>query len=208
MKYIDPIYISLGENCLADILIRRMGKRAIISPFSSCDSNIDYIISLEESNYEGFLKRLITGDDGVVKNIEMSCDDIYFERNSNGFRFAHHNPITNSNHLNSIERSQKVFLYHHRINDKTNVAKLAEKLFKFSKFYKQSTCALFYQKQINSIEDRGLILNIINGVLVFEFNTEKIWNGSDFNIFGAKCDEDLIKEMFLRLKIFFLGFET
>ena len=51
----QPLFVSIGENCLADDILQRHGQKAFSTPYSFARSNIDYAIKLEETEYNTLL---------------------------------------------------------------------------------------------------------------------------------------------------------
>lgn len=205
------MWISLGENCLPENIIRRKGMRNISSPFSSCAGNLDYILQMERYGYDTLLnkKYLRRDSEGVITNSRFQCDDIYGSKNNDGVKFLHHDPINNQKDIDSFSRKierlarlresleNKIFLYHHRICENTDIEKLVKKSKQFLNFYKNSKFVIFHQ----SLGDgRGIAYNIYDNTMVFNFNTVEMWHGNDQNIFWAKCDDDLLDDMILEIK--------
>ena len=51
------LYLSLGENCLPDGILKRYGLKSFSTPYSSARSNIQYAIENELNNYTELLNR-------------------------------------------------------------------------------------------------------------------------------------------------------
>lgn len=213
------IWISIGENCLADELLRRFVKKSFSTPFSSGRSNIDYVNCLESNNYKGLLNsELLFSVDYLNKSVVRSkryieCDDIFHHTCSNGFEFTHHNPIESHKDYESIQRKIErmlalrgsdndiMMLYHHRTSRKSNLEVLVKKLQMLSDLYSVNgkTCriACFYQEIVTENECRGVDVSLhSDSITSFQFRTRNLWEGSDNNVFWAKCDDDLIGLMF------------
>lgn len=136
----ETLWISIGENCLADEIISRHGFKSFSSPFSSCKSNIDYVTHIELDNYVDLInKKMLYSVDSwgrpVIRHQKYAlCDDIYEASCVNGFEFTHHDILLNQLHYSSYER--KIvrmlearnalainFIYHYRVNNKTDIKK-------------------------------------------------------------------------------------
>ena len=207
---------------MPDDILKRHGVKSFSTPYSSGRSNIDYALTLEKNNYLDFLniENLIFGDAWGTKVVRsrhiIDAEDIFDPSCSKGFEFTHHNPIESEkdresllrkiNRLQSVKGTKNIiFLYHHRYNSKSNLSKIREKINKIQEYYTNNlvSCyvAFFYQKKINEKLERNVIFNIINKqTMEFIFYTENIWAGSDQNIFWAKNDDDLIREMLASIK--------
>lgn len=210
-------WLSLGENCLPDDILRRYGRKTYSSPFSSGRSNIDYILQLEHDGYrhlllpENLAHHQLTGELVVRSTYYRNCDGIFESSCSHGFEFTHHDPLVRVEDRRSVQRkidrlqrfkSRKhfVFLYHHRRNPNSDLPRLHEKLREFSKVYSsgRARCAviLFYQTLIGSTDARRIECRQIHEDLIeFEFYTHDIWAGKDQDLFWARVDDDLIREM-------------
>ncbi|QBC43668.1 DUF1796 family putative cysteine peptidase [Iodobacter fluviatilis] len=176
----NPIWLSLGENCLSDNILQRHGLKSFSSPYAASRSNIDYVIALEKENYASILlKENLVYEDAWGKKVVRStsiinADDIYEPSCSKGFEFTHHDPISSINDRNSFQRriqrlnefrkkKDVVFLYHHRITERSNLIKLREKFSTFISFYlgNQSNCHLIFFYQ-TLIPKGGDSLNLIS----------------------------------------------
>lgn len=216
--FIPEIYwLSLGENCLSDDILKRHGLKSFNTIYSSARSNVDYAIYLEKRSFQGFLDRNnleydYLGNLRVTRStLCMECGKLYLNCHSKGFETSHHDLINNEAHRQSFQRKiqrmldlrnnkKTVFFYHHRVNDRTNLEALFIKLETFSTFYsrKPEKCQimLFVQSKIINPEERKVIYRKVNSnIHLFEFKTINIWEGSDPEIFWARCDDDLIKKM-------------
>lgn len=215
-KSTNYLWLSLGENCLPDDILKGHEKKSFSTLFSSGRSNIDYILSLESSGYENLLDldNLIYGDAWGTKVVRskntINADDIYDPGCSKGFEFTHHNPIDSQKDRESLMRkisrlkSAKlndniIFLYHHRKTNKSDLEKIRQKLRDFQSRYqndevKCSIC-LFYQSVMAGKADRRIHATIHDTFMEFDFHTEYVWGGNDANIFWAVNDDDLILNM-------------
>ena len=214
------LYLSIGENCLTDAILKRHGLKSFSTPYSHSRSNIDYVIEIEQNDYCNLLcpdSLYYANEQGIPLNAVRSksiikCEDIYSSAHQKGFEFTHHDVISDPKSINSymrkIERMRQLrkqnqpvcFFYHHRYNDKMNPEKIISKIFKFLEFYnktdvKRAVAVVFFQR----IDTNNKFLehfDMGNGILVFKLHTPQVWAGKDENIFFAKNDDDLISEMF------------
>ena len=216
------IYASIGENCLTDAVLARHGVKSITTPYSHARSNLDYVLQLEANNYAKFLAPECLayekfGDLTVVRNRYYSkSDPIYQEIHRNGFEFTHHDVIANAAHRESyqrkVSRMQKykgkknfILFYHYRFCEEQDFERIAGKLIELQKFYaiKGKFCQInvFTQAIVPTKEQRGLqIRQPAPGINIFVMNTIEEWSGSDGDLFWAKNDDDLLKEMLETVK--------
>lgn len=218
------IYLSLGENCLPDDILKRHGIKAFSTPYSPCRSNIDYALILEKTGYRDLLNpdRLTVENSWgkpVVRSREgFSCSKIYYAAHMNGFEFTHHDPLNSLKNkesfqrkidrLNNIRKTEDIcFFYFHRKNKESNIGKIRNGLLEFLEFYKNDSnkvrACLFWQEQISDLNDRGLVASSSSvGIFEFCFKTENIWEGNDPEIFWGRVDEDLILKMINEVRSF------
>lgn len=214
----DEIWISLGENCLPDDILRRHNRKSFSSVFSSGRSNIEYIIQMEREDYKNLLKveNLQHFPDGVHSVVRSTyykdCAGHYSPRHMLGFEFSHHDPLRvkedNRAFRRRISRQQKfrgvknfIFLYHHRITEHSDITLLHSHLNELLSMYSINGCTckmvLFYQKIIN--QDTKKFVDFTEhdtGLLEFVCHTHEIWGGDDLDTFWAKKDDDLFERMF------------
>jgi hypothetical protein len=211
----DMAYVSLGENALADNILKRHGLKSFSTPYSDSRSNIDYAILLESIDYKGLLERknlrydYVWNKKVVKSTIINDNDDIYEESYMNGFEFTNDDVIgldkdrDNFNakiqQLLELRGKQVVFFYHHRVNKNSNLESIFEKARKFLEFYSQKEQAfmvIFTQKIIKNKSERKLTYRKVNNTIhFFEFCTEQVWGGNNPDVFWARVDDDLVKEM-------------
>lgn len=213
-------WLSMGENCLPDDILSRHGRKAFSTPFSPCRSNIDYALQLEREGYGQLLdpEKLVVGDawgKRVVRSTSViECDPVFDPGHRLGFEFTHHDPIASAQDRESFRRKVErlaslrgkedvVFLYHHRRNIKSDLNVVRRKLAELVGHYQGQTArchvVLFHQALVAQAEDRRLeSLGMKDGVIEFALHTEKIWGGTDNEVFWARVDDDLLQDM-LRL---------
>jgi hypothetical protein len=217
------LWLSIGENCLPDGILKRHDLKSFSTPYSHGRTNIDYAIELEKQNYATLLSKnnLVYEDTwGGAKVVRSShikkSDDLYDISSSKGFEFTHHDTISSEKDIESYNRKIErllsirkkqdvIFLYHHRKNQKTDITQINLKLEEFRQFYKAeaTTCyvAFFYQTIINDKSERRLEARINEGnILEFNYYTELLWGGNDQDVFWAKNDDDLISDMFIQIE--------
>jgi hypothetical protein len=208
-------WLSLGENCLSDDILKRTNLKSFSTPYSSAFSNIDYAIQLEKTNYlhllePSYLEHGFYDNNKVVRSkLTLASDDIHDPSCSQSFMFPHHNPIDSIDDrkamLRRIDRLQNikgehniVFLYYHRYSKKSDILKLRKKLNEFQSFYTSSKAVcyivLFYQSLFFSkSKERGFkTISVNNNIFEFAFCTEHLWGG---NYWRASDDDDLIIQM-------------
>lgn len=211
------IWLSLGENCLPDDILKRNGLKSFSTPYSHSRTNIDYALALESADYEGLLevKSLERSDawgTPVIRSRTYNKSDNIFEASvSKGFEFTHHDVLqdvdSQASYVRKIERLKRIkgrenvtFLYHHRVSKKTDFPKLLQKLNEFASLYDSdvANCRIYVMAQliVESASDRRLERFMTQDkVTVFRFHTERVWSGSDDDLFWARVDDDLITEM-------------
>lgn len=219
--FAKKIYVSFGENCLADNILERHQLKTITTPFSHGRSNIEYILQLEKDNYKDFLNiEFLQFEDLNGKKVPRlkkynSTKNNYHHLHSNGFEFTHHDVI-NSLEIreklvnrtiklrNIIGHKKIIILYHHRVNATTNMQQLLEDLNTLKKIYSfgkyNAEIIFFKQNIINNKDDRKVIYNIDNLIHKFTFHTIDQWEGDDAGLLWATNDEDLILEMISIIK--------
>lgn len=128
-----PVFISLGENCLVDAVLRKFGLKAESFPFGSSRSNIEYFHQIIESDFKDFLdpqylKQVTNYGQEVVINKKYSIENqIYDHSSSIGFEFVHLKVLSQEGRESverKVERLRKllnedtriVFIYHYRYN--------------------------------------------------------------------------------------------
>lgn len=217
-------WLSLGENCLPDDVLKRHGLKSSSSPFSSTRSNVDYVIEANRTDFAGFLdKRNLVRDDAfgspVIRSTLYPCDTGLFERSvSLGFEFTHHDVIENLKHRESFERKiarwrtlrasaePVVFLYHHRRTSTNRLAPVVSKLQQFADDFDRdaagrSRIILFYQEIVSDPAQRDVDLRVESkNVSAARLRTEFVWGGKDPHIFWARNDDDLFASLIRQMQ--------
>lgn len=210
----NEIYVSFGENCLTDNLLKRYSLKSFTTPYSHGRSNIEYINAIEQDEFTNLLKKEYLsycdfGEQKVVRNLYYSKqNNIYEDSVMNGFEFTHHDVI-NSNEcrkqfyrrtkrLREIKDKDLYIFYHHRFCEQTNENELLSQLYnlykRYAKYNQKVFVIMFSQKIVEKETERKVIYEFKNGVYVFWFYTLNIWGGSGDD-FWAKNDDDLICKM-------------
>ncbi|CAI2790390.1 Putative papain-like cysteine peptidase (DUF1796) [Serratia grimesii] len=214
----EVLWISLGENCLPDDILRRHNRKSFSSVFSSGRSNIEYILQMEKDSYRNLLKKdnlkhFPDGEHSVVRStFYKNCVGQYSERHMLGFEFSHHDPLRvkedNRAFKRRIARQLKyrgnknfVFFYHHRLTEKSDLSLLRDNLKELLSFYNTKDCdckvVLFYQNIISKNHEKGVNLTSHDtGLLEFECLTHEMWGGDDHDTFWAKNDDALFAKIF------------
>jgi hypothetical protein len=218
-------WLSLGENCLPDDILKRHNLKSYSSPYAPCRSNIDYVIQAEQENLanllnpEYFFTKTEYGKEVLRSNIYSCETEIYCPSVSSGFEFTHHDVLNDKVHVESFERKIErwnelrhskgtvVFLYNHRYTAKGDINKIKQKLNHFLDLYQsegvQAYVILFYQSATVPKEQRKVKLEQDNHLFIADFSTEAIWAGTNQDIFWARCDDDLIVQMLQYAQNFF-----
>ncbi len=214
-------YLSLGENCLSDGVLKRHGLKSFATPYSHGRSNIEYILQMES---DGFAKLIDNesnsyetqyGSPVVRSKFYAKAINKYEKSCSNGFEFTHHDVIENEQHreafarridrlLNIGKQGGVFFLYHHRFCKDTDNKLLIKNLNDLRDIYSKrgarADVAMFTQQIITDTAARKLEYEVVEGIHVFTFFTEKVWGGNDPELLWARCDEDLITQMIDKIK--------
>lgn len=218
----DTLWVSLGENCLTDDILRRHNQKLVTTVYSHGRSNLDYALLLEERQYKGLLtkenlKYDFDGKKEVVRSLLINkCEDIFAEAHQQGFEFTHHDVIANKKDFYSISRKitriktlrknkKFIFFYHHRINENTDFNLLFAKAAPFLRHYgspqKKSIMVFFAQNIITNSSDRKVVYDKINDYThFFNFYTHDLWEGENQDLFWARSDDDLVKIMIEKVK--------
>ena len=219
-KNSDKIYLSFGENCLTDNILKRYNLKSFTTPFSHSRSNIEYILKLEEENYDSFLKKdFLVYEDLKEKPVprlktHLNIINQYHSLHMNGFEFTHHDVINSQNDQQKILRrvhrlksvlgkKKYVILYHHRVCEDNNLSLLISHLSELKKYYDSDEfkCEVILFKQI--IIDKGskkkLNYRKEDDVHVFDFLTYNDWTGGNPKFFFGIIDESLIRKMMKKI---------
>lgn len=214
-RFQKDVYLSLGENCLTDDILKRYDLKSFSTPFSSCRSNIEYILFFEKRNYKDFLNQQFLKSEQalekqVVRNkiIEKKIKNQYDELCSKGFEFTHHDVRKNEvkdviqkrcNRMLRLKRKNITFLYHHRACNATNEPLLISHLNELKEIYEHRgnrvNICVFTQRIIPSNQERKVEKHIDSEIKYYTFYTYEKWEGANQDVFWARCDDDLIQKM-------------
>ena len=215
------LWLSLGENGLADEILQRHGRKSFNTPYSFCRSNVDHALQLERDGYEQLLDPTqltaveVKGQRVVRSRSVVACAPVFSAEHSRGFEFTHHDPGTSEqdrqtlrrriDRLNKIRCKQDiVFLYHHQQHARSCPDLVREKLALFAGLYRsvRARChvVMFHQAIAPTPKDRHLhMAGATEGVFDFAVHSLKPWNDHDPSGFGAREDDDLLKALFGRV---------
>jgi hypothetical protein len=212
------VYVSFGENCLTDGILKRFNIKSFTTPYSHGRSNIEYINTIEKDNFAHFLNpnylkyENLNGKQVVRSVYYTNQNNIYENSVMQGFEFTHHDVLNNPIHINTFNRridrlkalagAHLYIFYHHRYCEKTNEKQLLSDLSKIHDIYTNRNnlvhVILFTQKLVDTPLNRKVIYHppqSENSVHVFYFYTLNIWGSSNQDIFWARIDDDLIAKM-------------
>lgn len=215
MKHNHTLYLSFGENCLPDNILKRHGLKSFTTPYSHGRSNIEYILQIEKDRFKHFLNpKCLRYEESCGHRVPRlkiynEIHNTYDKLHMNGFEFTHHDVIGNPEHRDALKRRAKrmlkirnchlIIFYHHRYCLSTDFSQLLDDLNKLRLIYLKRCRAvdvvLFHQSLIKDPSDRKLEYSFAGGIHVFTFYTTKVWSGNDQDVFWARVDDDLIKEM-------------
>lgn len=209
------IFVSFGENCLTDNILKRYGIKSFSTPYSSSRSNIEYILQIEKDKFKHFLNpNFLTYDCVDNKRVVRlttydKLDNKYNDYHMKGFEFTHHDVLGDFETRKKLQHRAKRMLklknkeinifYHNRQNIDTNESMLIEHLIELKKIY-ETRCQkvniiMFTQIKVDNVAERRVEHSATDGIDVFKFYVLNIWAGEDQDIFWARCDDDLIKKM-------------
>ncbi len=206
-------YVSLGENCLADELLKKVMMKGESYPFGSGRFNIEYINSIIEEDFKNLLNpahlryETVDGKQVVKNTLYKTRNNIFCPSISSGYEFTHHDVFNEKDKL-SVERKIKrfreilkskdkvVFIYNYRYSEKQNIGKITELLNCFlglikTKYKKEAKLILFYQTITDSIREYAITFD--ENIVRCEFKCKEQWVGDD-NYDGSK-DMDLFRNL-------------
>ena len=200
IKYNEPLFLSLGENCATDNIIARHNLKSYTTAYSWGYTNIDYALQLETVNIDYFLKpnflyrQDLFNEKGTFSKLIIDCQNIFSW--TNGFAFFHIDPLTNPEDTEKIKRRimrlrdfrengerDFIFFYNHRFHNNMNLFELIKKLKLFSELYtslKHKCLIVCLAQEIVSQEYNREVSYFLDGnVYMFVFKTHNIWIGAD-----------------------------
>lgn len=215
--------LSIGENCLIDMILFKYGLKVFSTPYSFARSNIFYAIQLEKNKYANLLnpsfchKNPKSPFPNLLRNehFDVPNDSAFNITSMSGFEFSHHDILNNQNDYDSYVRKIKrmidlrashedlVFFYHHRYKQGSDLHYIIKLLEEFRKFYvnpfRNVSIVLLEQRLYENPLDRHFFSCKYNNVVLCLFYTKTLWSGSDPNDIFARNDEDLIFQMIFDL---------
>ena len=219
-------FVSIGENCLFQDVIRRHGFKTAVGPFSWGRSNIDYVIDLVKEDFvdllnPNFLIHREMWGLAPATNIKYICKPGIYEKSvCNGFEFTHKDVISSvddkENTERKIQRFKEIVLnptgplvltYHYRyvpnaIRDTEYVIKKLKELRSLISTYRDGDAPeilMAQQTLVDTTEERNVYLEVIDDIHVANFSTRSCWTGKDDYVFGV-VDDDLFDQCFKDLK--------
>jgi hypothetical protein len=218
----ETTWISCGENCMPINVLRRHGKIAPSTPFSSGRSDVEHLEYFESTNYENFLDpsyliqvKAFTGECFI--NVSKKSSGRLKPGRHTYLELTHHNPLILEDRKLLNRRIQRMsnirrestphcLFYHHRsLTGFTQTrALIKEKMLSILNKYNRNTTALCYTQQIVSEKSqRGI--DVIeydrSRILFITLRTTRPWAGSNLDIFFGTSDDDLFKKLFQIQKI-------
>jgi Putative papain-like cysteine peptidase (DUF1796) len=209
-------WLSLGENCLSDAILKRHGLRSQATPFSHGRSNIEYAIQADGSDFRGLLKRrnlvrdVVDGKPVLRSLLYTASPGLFCHSSSQGFELTHHDPIWNLRHRLSYMRKiarwislrgspdEVVFLYHHRLGTSpSNIRLVVEKLSAFSVQYSANRSRkCFILCLVQNIVPPGAsrtfaIEEMTDRIWIIRIDSYSTWTGNGRQ-FWALDDDDMI----------------
>lgn len=199
------IYLSLGENCMPDDVLKRYGIKSFSTPFSSARSNIAYALQLAKNNYNNLLN-----PDYIKKNTSSPFPNLYrnehFEQINtsifeptvrSGFEFTHHDILHNTDHKESYERKIQrmidikdtseniLFFYHHRYIVNEDINEIINLCNEYCMLYKSNVyIVLMIQHLVHTDYERHIYCKQYNNIIICIFYTKVIWGGIIRKYFG------------------------
>jgi hypothetical protein len=177
-------WISLGENCVPQMIINKLGIKTIISPYSWAFSSIDHIINLQEEDF--LIKDYeqttcpIWKEKYSVHKTSKNSDDSFFVETGKTLAFRHHDFFSNNEDYEKIKKRMNrhksldgdgiVFLHYYRFGETPNCEYVRSRLEYFlNKYYPKAKILMFY-KVYN--EQMGIrLIQYKNNVFEFEIKT-------------------------------------
>lgn len=219
IKHSKYVYISFGENCVMDDILKRFRLKTFSTPFSANRCNVEQILMLEKENYKHLLdpKYLYyENTNGVVtvRNKHYCSYTNKYDSYCQDFEFTHHDVISNNNdklsysrkisRLNLIQSKKVYIFYYNRLCADTDNDLLIHNLNELYSIY-QKKCLdvhiiLFQQVIINNDLERHVEHIKKDNVDVFYLFSTHRWSGEKKEYFWGKCDDDLIKQCFKIIK--------
>jgi hypothetical protein len=215
----DVLWLPLGENCSADVILTRHKLRSFATFFSDAWSTIDHVLELDRIGYEQCFDRENldynpTGKTFVFSKIISNQCEIFNLPNGPHLAFPHADlikcPIAREKMRDRIRRFQRyrhrknlVFFYYHIKGPRTSLEQLFAKLnqfaMQFRSRYRYCKLVVFTHSLVEDPQNRRLKFNQIDkDTLYFEINTLERLDGQ---FYAAEHDDDLVAEMVRIVKL-------
>jgi len=212
-------YISIGENCLADDILKRFNMKSFSSPYASSRSNIEYILAFENSEFQDFLnpdflvREEALGPFAVRNKRFIETENDYDVSCTCGFEFTHLDVFQQEyretmqrrcNRLLHLRGKKLHMLYHHRYCETTNLSVLANHLNQLKNIYERRGNKVYIycllQSLVNSESERRVEKKKVKGIYIYQLYTTSIWKGSHQDTFWARNDNDLLEAVIADMK--------
>ncbi len=216
MRTRELTFVSLGENCLIDEILKDLKLRTATHPFGSGRFNIEYITEICKEEFEHFLDDQFlyyatVENKIVVKNNFYKCKhNIYESSVCHDVEFTHHDvfkPNVKESFLRKIERfkyatdqpSEYVFMYYHRFSSNTNIEIIKALLKNWSDWIENKSLikpkiVFIHQKLIENKEERKVSVNDFSCGKEVILYTLDVWSGAE--LWAAAKDRDLFNSFF------------
>ena len=219
------LYLAIGENCMCGVIFKRMGiQNTWSTPYTFARSNIAYAVHFEENDYADFLDK-----ECLIKENTSFSPDAWRNRcvpvpepglfdigMASGFEFTHHDVVNNVEHRESFERKIKrmldlrkqdedvVFFYNHRYLEDDSTDKILGYCSRFMDHYdhdgRSVRMVILNQRLTEKADERRIEIREHERCVIVDFYTLYIWAGeSPWHVHG-EIDDDLICEMFVKLR--------
>lgn len=208
-------YVSLGENCLIDEILKDFHLRKETYPFGSGRFNIEYIRQICEEDLAhfldpNFLRYAEVEGIQVVKNDYYTFEnDIYESTVCDAVEFTHHNvldPKVRESVQRKVERFRLalsdprdyVFMYYYRYSEKRNEEAIITQLKMWMDGVEKKSgvrprLIFLHQELVNHYQDsHWKYQEQVWGIEVTMY-TKQVWEGAQR--WSAADDRDLFREM-------------
>jgi hypothetical protein len=211
MRIGESTFVSLGENCLIDEILKDSNLRTATYPFGSGRFNIEYILGICKEEFrhfldDQFLYYATVENKIVVKNNFYKCKhNIYEPSVCHDVEFTHHDvfkPNVKESFLRKIERfkhatdqpSEYVFMYYHRLSNNTNIETIKALLKDWADWIELKSLikpkiVFIHQKLIENKEERKVSVQEFSCGKEVIFYTLDVWSGAE--LWAAAKDRDL-----------------
>ena len=213
----DTIWLACGENCMPIDILRRHGRNAPSTPYSSGRSDIEHLSHFESTEYRDLLKNdyiikanALTGE--CYLNIAKKSSGLCRPGRHQYLEFTHHNP-DNEKDLKALQRRtdrmltlRKInrpitFFYHHRSSTGFEETKsmIKKRFIGILDYYTNATALCYSQQIIEKEKQKGFdFLKTFGGKVNFcTLKTQNVWGGNNLNHFFGRNEDQILKRIFL-----------